>query len=172
MNIIAELDAFDGKHTDILEALAKRLQTNEAQIENLCVIARSDESKLQVAATWILKWLQENGLSFSEAQIENILTLFSQVTYWEAKLHLLQMIPGFVIPTHSRYPLYHILMGYLNEDNKFVRAWSYNGLAQLAEQYPDHRAEVAKLLETGQHEEAASVKARIRNIRKVASWAS
>ena len=62
--------------------------------------------------------------------------------------------------------LYYHLRHCLSDTNKFVRAWSYNGLAELAKQYPQYRGEVKQLFELAQNDdsEAASVKARIRNI--------
>ena len=170
MDIITELKAFDGKHTDPLETLTTHLSPTATVIRALCTIAKNDDAKLQTAATWVLKRFQENSVSFSPAQIEDCLGLLNQVTYWEAKLHLLQMLPGFVISADRKNALQDILKAGLNNDNKFVRAWSYNGLSELAAQYPEFRAEVAELLETGQREEAASIRARIRNILKTYSW--
>lgn len=52
----------------------------------------------------------------------------------------------------------------LSDNNKFVRAWAYNGLYELSRQYEDLRIETMLLLDAGLNDEAASVRARIRNI--------
>jgi len=170
MSLATKLGTFDGKHTDTLETLTTQLHPTAPLLRELCEIARSDEVTLQTAATWLLKRFQENGVSFSSAQIDNCLALLDQVTYWEAKLHLLQMLPEFVISADWQNTLYDILKKCLKDDNKFVRAWSYNGLFKLAQQHPQLRTEVAELLVRGQQEEAASVRARIRNIIKTSQW--
>lgn len=54
----------------------------------------------------------------------------------------------------------------LISDNKFVRAWAYNGFYELALQYPAYKTEVKKFLDMAMKDEAASVKARVRNILK------
>ena len=92
--------------------------------------------------------------------------------YALAKLHLLQMMPTWVIPAERRDALYAVLIGYLDDrkGKKFVRAWAYNGLAVLADQYPELRGDVLGLLARGREEEASSVKARIRNLSKEFEW--
>ncbi len=54
----------------------------------------------------------------------------------------------------------------LEDDNKFVRAWAYNGFYELAKQYPEYRTEAGQLFEMALRDEAASVKARVRNVMK------
>ncbi len=172
--LATEIAAFDGKHTDTLEALAARIRPNRSTLNELCALAGQEEPRLQVAATWLLKRFQSDGLSFSPAQVEKILDLFDSVTDWEARLHLLQILPGLAVPAARKGALYEILISEdcLNNDAKFVRAWSYNALAALATQHPEFRPEVARRLAAAEGEETASVRARIRNIRKRATWAA
>jgi len=174
MDIAAELAAFDGKHTDTLESMAARLSPEPSVIVELCRLARQDEATLQTAATWLLKRIDEDGGSFSGDQVDALLDLFDRVTHWEAKLHLLQMLPGIAIPAARKDALRQLFAGpgYLGDANKFVRAWSYGALADLATQHAEFRPAVAKILATGQLEDAASVRARIRNILKRAPWAT
>ncbi len=88
MDIVTELEAFDGKHTDILETLVARPQPKTSLIQELCTVAENDEAKLQVAATWLLKRFQENGVSFPPAQVEDCLELLNKITDWEAKMQV------------------------------------------------------------------------------------
>lgn len=174
MDILTDIAAFDGKHTDILESLAARLSPDQALIRNLCGIAGHDDAKMRVAATWLLKRFQENGVPFSRDQTADLLALLHDETDWEAKLHLLQMMPDLALPEDGKDTLLRILKdeGYLGDSNKLIRAWSYNGLAHLAAQHPAFRDDVAGLLATGQNDEAASVRARICNILKAMPWAN
>jgi len=50
----------------------------------------------------------------------------------------------------------------------FVRAWAYNGLGLLAARDPSLRPEIDALFDAAMAEDKASVRARIRNVRK--SW--
>lgn len=54
----------------------------------------------------------------------------------------------------------------LEHDNKFVRAWAYIGKFELSVQYKEYKLETMVLLEAALQNEAASVRARIRNIMK------
>ncbi len=54
----------------------------------------------------------------------------------------------------------------LCDENKFLRAWSYNGFHELARQHREYIDYAIEQIERGEADKAASVKARIRNIRK------
>ena len=167
------LTAFDGKHTALLEAFAKRQAPTAAAIRALTARAGAPDDRQQSAATWLLKHYGEAGLTFTARQTAALLTLLHQVTHWEAKLHLLQVFPGLTIPDGEAPALFALLTGpaYRGDANKFVRAWTYNALADLAAQHPAQQAEVRALLDRGADDEAASVRARLRRIAKAHSWA-
>lgn len=173
MDLARELAAFDGKQTDPLEALAETLSPDAAVIAELIALAGRGDAKLQTAATWLLKRLQEDGYSFSEEQTEALLDLLEQVDAWEPRLHLLQMLPAWTLPEDRSQILHRLFLGpvFLQSPNKFLRAWTYNALAILADQHPAFRKEVAALLRHGAEDEAASVRARIRNAVKDRPWA-
>ena len=173
MDLARELAAFDGKQTDPLEALAERLAPDPAVIAELTALAARDDAKLQTAATWLLKRLQEKGCAFSSDQIDGLLDCLEQVGSWEARLHLLQMLPAWALPEERSQALRRLFLGpaFLQAPNKFLRAWTYNALAILADQHPAFRKEVGALLRNGAEDEAASVRARIRNAVKGKPWA-
>ena len=54
----------------------------------------------------------------------------------------------------------------LVNDTKFVRAWAYSGLYELAFQYPEYKEEAKQLFEMAMRDEPASVKSRIRKVMK------
>jgi len=172
MDIAAEIASFDGKRTNVLEALAERLSPDARLVDTLCALAGDGDANIQSAATWLLKRFQEDGVSFSPDQVSALLELLTRFTSWDAKLHLLQMLPRFNIPEDGSGQLLQVLKGdgYLAAPNNFVRAWSYNGLAELAEGDPTLREEVAALLAAAERDEVASVRARIRNVVKEKPW--
>ncbi len=170
MTLLDEIAAFDGKHIAPLEDLAARLSPDPQVIRELIGLARRDDPLLQAAATWLLKRLQEGGAAFSEPEVEALLDLLDQVADWEARLHLLQILPVVQVPEGCKEDLHRLLGRSLRDENKFVRAWSYTALAELAAQFADLRDEVAERLRLGQRDEAASVRARIRNVLKTHPW--
>ncbi|MEM7032785.1 MAG: hypothetical protein AAF629_24765 [Chloroflexota bacterium] len=170
MNLADALNDFDGKHTDTLEALAQHLTPDDAVIEQLCQLTDDGEVKIQTATTWLLKRFQELGAVFSEGQAVKLTRLLGRVNHWEARLHLLQMLPKLTISANQTDLLHQNLKTFLSDDNKMVRAWSYNGLAVLADQHVEFQPEVSAILTAVSPDEAASVRARIRNIHKQMTW--
>ncbi len=172
MNVSEQLRQFDGKHIEPLEAVASQLVTREGSVDELLALSDSDDAKIQTASTWILKWLHERHVPLSRSQTQQVLRMLRDVTQWEAKLHLLQMLAGLKIPSRNVDSLHRFLREQLFDDNKLVRAWSYNGLFVLGDQHGRFRTEVGELLKKAQHDPAASVRARVRQICKTSSWAN
>jgi HEAT repeat protein len=56
------------------------------------------------------------------------------------------------------------------DDNKFVRAWAYSVLASIGEQVKTDRKRIASTLKEAENDEAASVRARVRQLRKRFPW--
>ncbi len=170
MNIIAALRQFDGKHTEPLVPLADDFISSNCNFDELLAIAEHDDVKLQVAATWVLRRCCDNGVSFDEQTTKALIELLSRVSHWEARLHLLQILPSLTIHSGKVSKLWKILVELTGDSNNFVRAWSYNLLAEIGNQYPKRQKEVLGLLETADQDKAASVRARIRQIRKRLLW--
>lgn len=172
MDLETEIAAYDGKHKDVLEAIAAKLSPDAAVIRDLTTLAKRDDAKLRAGATWLLKHFQERGVTFSAKQSDALLALLGEVSHWEAQLHLLQIFPTLTLSDQGKAALYRLLTGgdYLQAPNKFVRAWTYNALAVLAARFPDLRGKVAPLLISAQEDEAASVRARLRRVMKEHAW--
>ncbi len=79
-------------------------------------------------------------------------------------MHALQCLPFLTIDQSEKKLVETFLRITLSGQNKFVRAWSYNGFYELARQYPEYQAETKILFEMAMNDEAASVKARVRNL--------
>ena len=94
----------------------------------------------------------------------------SNLNNWDTKLHVLQILPSLTIPSQQFDPLQRNLKENTRSENKLLRAWSFNGLAVLADQHSSLRTEVNGILSSAQNDEAASVRARIRQISKSLDW--
>ncbi len=122
------------------------------------------EPSCQKGATWLLKaWLNDGG-QLTKQQISKISASLHTLAHWETKLHALQCLPFLTIDQSEKKLVETFLRITLSGQNKFVRAWSYNGFYELARQYPEYQAETKILFEMAMNDEAASVKARVRNL--------
>ncbi|MCP4099261.1 MAG: hypothetical protein GY748_23805 [Planctomycetaceae bacterium] len=170
MNLIDELGKFDGKRTAPLDKIAQRILHRKGIVNELIAFAQSNDIKIQSAATWLLKNLNEQRNLFSEAQTVDLIDLLSNLNHWDAKLHVLQILPSLTIPSQHFDPLQRNLKANTQSENKLLRAWSFNGLAVLADQRSTSRSEVNRILSGAQNDPAASVRARIRQISKSLDW--
>lgn len=172
MDIAAEIAAWDGKRTATLETLAARLAPDPDVVGRLSALAGTDEPGNQVAATWLLKRFQEAGYEFSKDESGALVALMDKVAHWEARLHLLQLLPHLAVAPDRADGLFAALQGnrFLGDGNKFVRAWTYNALADLATRNPALRPRALEVLTQGGKDAAASVKARLRAIARQTDW--
>ena len=166
MSIREELESFDGKHTDVLERMLSRHHPTNLLIEGLVLLVVDQEPNIQTGATWLLKRLAEKHVQFKQAHLIALFGSLSELTHWLSKLHVCQMLPYLMIPKESESSLIWFLERNLYDENKFLRAWSYNGFYELARQHNEYIDYASGQIERGETDKAASVKARIRNIRK------
>ena len=170
MNITERLRQFDGRHVKPLEDLATQLLHVEGSVDELLALSNIADARTQTAATWILKRLQELGIILTAAQTLSVFRLLRNVSGWEARLHLLQMLDSLEIPSRNSAQLLKLLAEFLDDENKLIRAWSYNGLFVVGEQHQKHRRAIAVSLQAAQSDDAASVRARIRRICRSSDW--
>lgn len=134
------------------------------------VIGLITEVEFEQANTWLLKRYIEEGNKLPTEKQLRILDLLSSVVHWEARLHLLQILSHLTIPKSKSSKTRDVLLKLIQENNKFIRAWAYNGLYHLQTCQPEYKTEVISLLNRVYQNEAPSVKARIRNILRKDEW--
>ena len=163
-DLTEELGAWDGKSTAALQSIYRRHCADEDFVATTLVLVA--DVNLQRAATWMLKRHLELGNSLSVGECRSILGSLSVQQDWESKLHLLQCLPYLSIADEDRAGLEQFLDACVRSDKKFVRAWAYSGLGELALRFPQYREAVDGMLARAGASEVASVRARIRNLRK------
>ena len=164
MSIQKEISGWDGKSVTDIEAIYKRYGHQASFSSDL--IKCIEQEPQQKAVTWLLKRHLENGTKLKTDQVKKIYAALPKVRLWESKLHILQSIPLMPIPESEKKRVEVFLRKCLIDDNKFIRAWAYNGFYELSMQYPEHKEETRQFFEMAMRDEAPSVKARIRNIVK------
>lgn len=164
MTLSAKLKQWHKGTVSELAEIYLRYADVKSFVPDLIAALTSNES--QTAAAWLLKHHQENNAKLSLAQQQRILSQLGVLSSWEAKLNILQCLPNFTIAQSSQTQVDSFLRICLAGDNKFVRAWAYNGFYLLAQQYPSYRPEVEAFFEMAMRDEAPSVKSRVLKLMK------
>jgi len=157
-----EIDSWDGRSVAALQSTYERHGAEEDFVAT--ILSHVGRVASQRAATWLLKKHVEAGHSLSAAECRTVLGVLSDQDHWESKLHVLQCLPYLEIGEDDCAGLEKFLKACTKSEKKFVRAWAYNGFNELASRFPRYREEVDRMLARVGTSEAASVRARIRNI--------
>lgn len=169
--LLQTLEAFDGKHAEPLVELLDGTPATEENIQALLALAEHDQPLVRAGATWVLKQWHAHGVEFSAEMVDGLVLLLGRETEWGSQLHLLQMLSELVIPQASGRQLKASTTKLAVGENKFVRAWAASTLANLADQHPSYRKAALAALAAADQDSAASVKARVRYVRKQFAWA-
>lgn len=164
MKLPQEIANWDGKSVEALQAIYDCHGLEAGFGTELVPLLK--EPGLERGASWLLKLYLEEGGVLSPAEVKRVFQSLSEVEEWETALHLLQSLPYLTIGKRDLKQVEAFLRRCLASENKFVRAWAYNGFYELSLQHPQFKAEADQLLEQALEDEAASVKARVRNILK------
>lgn len=170
MQLAEQLSNWDGKSATYLAEIFERDGSAPEFIDQL--LGFLSEETIQAAATWLLKHALENGGAFEQRQIYSLFDKADILIPWQARLHLLQIMASLTVPDELKYKLADFCRSSTEDDNKFVRAWGYNGLYELANAYEEYRDGLDIVFAAAMETEPASVKARLRNIKKKinANW--
>ncbi len=164
MNIKQAISNWDGKSADDIAAIYHHHSGQSSFLTD--IIALIEHPSFQKPASWLLKYHLESGAKLEVKTSKNIYVLLTKLKDWESRLHILQCIPMLPIEKTDKKKVELFLRDCLCDRNKFVRAWAYNGFYELSSQYPEYLEETKQFFEMAMRDEAASVKARIRNIMK------
>ncbi|GLQ29850.1 hypothetical protein [Litoribrevibacter albus] len=140
--------------------------SDQPDFENRLIESLNGDEDIHRVTTWLIKHHLEQKHVFSDEQVACVFDQLGHLSNWEAKLHVLQLLPHVSVPERYKDPVEDFIRNCLSEINKFVRAWAYNGFYELACQYPELQPEAEILFEMASEDEAASVKARVSNIQK------
>ncbi len=162
--IESEIGNWNNKSSADIEGIFNRYRTDKLLKVNLINLLQKVE--LQIGVSWLLKRFFEEGGEISRREIASIISTIPTITSWEARLHMLQCIPHMPIDDSQKKKIELFLRQCLTENNKFVRAWAYNGMYELTSQHPEYLSETRQLFDLAMKDESPSVKARIRNILK------
>lgn len=164
MTLANEIADWDGKSAKDIQRIYEH-HADAAQFSTQ-ITAWLSAPKMQAGASWLLKHHLEQGNSLAPDLVRDVYSSLSELSCWQARLHILQCISYLPIPANRTVKLKRFLDNCLDDEVKFVRAWAYHGFWELGRQHPRFRPQAEDLLEQGMQSESAAVKARIRNCLK------
>ena len=153
---------WDGRSTADLEAAFERHGQKDSFVPK--IIRCLTKPALIAGASWLLKKYVENSGELRRDNIVEIYRLLPELRDWASKLHLLQSIPFMPIDHTQKESVEAFIRSCISDKNKMVRAWAYNGFAELSRQYPEYKGESELLLKAALNDESPAVRARARNV--------
>ncbi len=165
MSLEDELVNLDSESGDELEELYRNCADTAEFASDLISLTRDEF--IQSRSSWLLKRYFEDGGELSDEENSGFWRVLPKLVEWQAKLHILQSFSFVKMDAVEQTVIEDFLRENLGSGNKFVRAWSYNGFCLLADVFPEYRKEADQLIENAMLTESASVKARLRNARKI-----
>ena len=163
MSLEDEIGQWDRKSKDFISDVYDRRHDEPGFLTDLAGML--DDTHLQSGATWLLKHhFDVGGTPFDADLVTAIYRKTPALVNWDAKLHVLQCIARMPIPEPELRTVETFVRRCLPDDVKFVRAWAYSGLYELARRFPEFRAEATKVLnEALTSETAGSVLSRVKH---------
>ena len=159
------LSVYDGKATTLLGEAEAALSGEEGYLDALIGLLAEADGHIANGASWLIKSALERGGVLSEVQVEALLKHLPRLTDWATQLHICQSVRLLNVPARNAQVLADWVTGLLDHERPFLRAWSLDALGALAGQYREHSQAFNAALERAHQDQAASVKARARNLR-------
>ncbi len=161
----AALAGFDGHATTILGEAEAAFGGEAGYLCALIDLAGDGDGNLAIGATWLIKAALESGNTLDATEIAALVVQLPRVTAWPAQLHLCQSIQYLQISGDDAGQLVDWLSPLLAHPRPFLRAWSLDALARVSQTGPDFADRFANALAKAERDDAASVRARARNLR-------
>ena len=157
---------WDGKHTEPLIGLYQDYQ-NRADFRDYLVSAYLEHPEWEVPVTWLIKHHYDQKQKLTQEQEQVVLDGFSNLEQWEARLHILQLIPKWSLSKEQAFLLEPLLASAMDDDKKFVRAAAYEAFAKIVPHLSKKKREsFRERCEAAMATESASVKVKLRRALK------
>lgn len=164
-SLVKAFEAWDGKHRDYLQELYEKNITQANFFKDLVEIylQRTD---LQIVSSWLIKHQYDLKKTIPQELIDQVLEACYEVEHWEAKLHILQLLPHWVIKEDLLLTVDDFVRKCLEDKNKFIRAWAFEGMFVVSRYIPEYIPELKVLCQHALDNESAAIKSKVRHILK------
>ncbi len=160
----AAIDGYDGRSQSILSEAAARFGTAADYLDALVALAADQDGRVSDGATWMLKAALEDRRKLAAGQVMALVDRLDGLATWQARLHVCQIIGYLDIPIECAARLRDWLAPVLAHDRPFLRAWALDALCRLPD--AENHGQREALLDRMAEDPAASVRARVRRLRK------
>lgn len=157
-----ELAEYDGRSPTILSEISVRHRDKAGFQSDLVDLVLDEVPTIAEGATWMLKADLEQGCVLSPQDIERLASQVSGVKTWQTQLHICQSIRYLKVPKQVEQNIENWLTKLLDTRRPFLRAWSVDAYCRLL---GGNSHKTKSLLERMEKDEAASVRARVRNLK-------
>ena len=158
-----QIDHWDKTHVLFLKNLYREQHGNpnfEAELLSLFL-----KDNYQIASTWLIKYHYEQKRKLRQSSVNHLFENSHRLNEWEAKLHLLQLLP-YLDLSDKLAEAGNFIRTQLAHDKKFVRAAALETFSQLIQYIPEYKNEAIALAEMAMEKESASIKVKARRILK------
>ena len=160
------LSEFDGKATEGFEGLLLELEESPEAAELLLELMSSRDESRAIGASWLLKALLEGGWQLDRKEVSMLARSLERLQGDWVALHVCQSMRFFEVPGRNGDQFARFLDRCVVSDQKFLRAWAIDGFWRLAGCHDAYLPRAHQLIQQGAEDPAASVRARVRNLRK------
>lgn len=162
----ARLEEFDGKAVSLLAEAQAACRCERGFMSELVGLISGSELNVSAGASWILKDELENGATLGADDVAQLLDGLDRVEAWQAQLHLCQCLEYVDISEGEALDISAWAYGYEAADRPFLRAWSLHLRVVLSRRFAALESDGAAALVAGEADTAASVRARVRHLRR------
>lgn len=162
----ARLGGFDRKSPSTLTEAAITARLAPGYFDALIDLATDSDDAVSSGATWLIRHELEAGRELPRAGIHRLVSGLGRITAWDAQLHLCQSVAMLGPGPDEADLLSDWLVPLLSHDRPFLRAWAADALCHLAGRTKSRPIDPDSLLERMGTDPAASVRARIKALRK------
>ena len=157
---------YDGKSTAVLSEIAHNYSSDPSYAADLFSLFNDQSKAIADCATWLLKYDLETGKKLNPDLAAELIKAVNALSSWAACLHICQSVRFLDLSKQQAMALATWSCTLLDHQRPFVRAWSLDVLVYLSLKHSVLVNEAKLALGHADEDDAASVRARARNLRK------
>lgn len=158
------LTAFDPERDSLLNLYDKYSKDKEFVDTLFNTLAEKEEATHVIC--WLLKRYTEDEGVLSPSQVHQLTSFFADSRDWQSELMFLQLLPNINLTDNDYENVDKLVKRSIGADNKFIKAWAYQGMYELVKLNPGLVGELEFYCEKALKTEEGAVAARVRKIKR------
>ncbi len=160
-----ELETRPKARAGLLKELYTQYSNKDHFKEDVVHAITSHKAALERNGSWLLKWHVEKKKTLHKALWKIVLQNMTDLTHWEAKLHLCQILSEHIDVVGAQSAVTAtFLLECAADPRPMLRAWAISAFYQLAKTDHTYKIQAEQLLEHARLDPAKSVRARMRRL--------